>query len=243
MLIGEIATIAQVTPRAIRHYHRVGILPEPARSSNSYRVYSVMDLTRLLRIRRLIGLGLPLHRIAGILRDEPEVLDGELGALEADVLGQIDRLHQQLAAIRSARASASPDSIALYDGNHEGVRELWSLPGVRRIERDVGLLLASAGDEGLLESLRAGFRDPAQLAQLGRLSRRFRSIDESSSPADRDALVAELSRALAQWADLDVRPELSELVNRYLTQVFTAAQLDVISRAAEMRDEGNASPT
>ncbi|MGV8858678.1 MerR family transcriptional regulator [Rhodoglobus sp.] len=242
MLIGEIATIAQVSPRAIRHYHRVGVLPEPARSSNSYRVYSVMDLTRLLRIRRLIHLGFPLHRIAETLRNEPEVLDSELGALEDDVLGQIDRLHQQLAAIRSARASASPDSIVVYDTSHEAVRELWALPGVQGIERDVGLLLASAGDEGLLERLREGLDDPAQLSRIIRLSRRFRSIDEDSSPGDRDSVVSELRRVFAQWSDLVVQPQLSELVNSYLKQAFTAPQLDMIATAAERLDEDDSSP-
>lgn len=102
MLIGQIAAIAQVSPRAIRHYHRAGILPEPARSPNGYRDYSVLDLTRLLRIRRLIGLGLPLQRIAETLRDEPEVLDGELEALEHDVRGS-----RNAAAVASSASCAS----------------------------------------------------------------------------------------------------------------------------------------
>ncbi|WP_388841236.1 MerR family DNA-binding transcriptional regulator [Streptomyces sp. NPDC005533] len=32
MRIGEIAAVVGVTPRAIRHYHHVGLLPEPARA-------------------------------------------------------------------------------------------------------------------------------------------------------------------------------------------------------------------
>ncbi len=37
MRIGEIAALVGLTTRAIRHYHHVGLLPEPARRPNGYR--------------------------------------------------------------------------------------------------------------------------------------------------------------------------------------------------------------
>jgi DNA-binding transcriptional MerR regulator len=36
---------------AIRHYHRVGLLPEPARKANGYREYSLRDAVELARVR------------------------------------------------------------------------------------------------------------------------------------------------------------------------------------------------
>ncbi|WP_157880243.1 MerR family DNA-binding transcriptional regulator, partial [Streptomyces katrae] len=37
MRIGEIAALVGVTTRAVRHYHHVGLLPEPGRRANRYR--------------------------------------------------------------------------------------------------------------------------------------------------------------------------------------------------------------
>ena len=70
MRSGELARLAGVTVRALRHYHRVGVLVEPDRGPNGYRAYAVHDLIRVLRIKRLASLGVPLARMAGLL-DEP----------------------------------------------------------------------------------------------------------------------------------------------------------------------------
>lgn len=66
----ELAQLAGVTVKTLRHYLKTGLLAEPVRSENGYRDYDVFDLVRLLRIRRLSRLGLPLKRIK-------ELLDGE----------------------------------------------------------------------------------------------------------------------------------------------------------------------
>lgn len=41
MRIGEIAALAGVTPRTVRHYHHLGLFPEPARLPNGYREYGL----------------------------------------------------------------------------------------------------------------------------------------------------------------------------------------------------------
>ncbi len=43
MRIGEIAGIVGVSTRAVRHYHRIGLLPEPPRRANGYREYTLRD--------------------------------------------------------------------------------------------------------------------------------------------------------------------------------------------------------
>lgn len=63
----EVAKLAGVTVRTLRHYHSIGLLPEPPRSANGYREYGALDLARLLRIKRLAGLGFPLSRIGEML--------------------------------------------------------------------------------------------------------------------------------------------------------------------------------
>jgi hypothetical protein len=69
--IGEVARLAGVTPRTVRHYHATGLLAEPSRDSPGYRRYGAADLIALVRVVRLRALGMPaaLHaataRLAG----------------------------------------------------------------------------------------------------------------------------------------------------------------------------------
>ena len=67
MKSSEIAKLAGVSVRTLRHYHAIGLLPEPPRGENGYRDYSAGDLARLLRIKRLASLGFPLARIGDVL--------------------------------------------------------------------------------------------------------------------------------------------------------------------------------
>ncbi|GAA2088011.1 MerR family transcriptional regulator [Actinomadura alba] len=66
MRIGELADLAGVTTRTVRHYHHCGLLPEPARRSNGYRVYGLRDALELVRIRRLTELGLSLDEVRDV---------------------------------------------------------------------------------------------------------------------------------------------------------------------------------
>lgn len=91
LTIGALAELAGTTTRAIRHYHAVGVLPEPARRTNGYREYDLRDAVRLVRVRRLVELGLSLAEIADALRagvgDDRELRE-VLADLEADLAHQ-----------------------------------------------------------------------------------------------------------------------------------------------------------
>jgi DNA-binding transcriptional MerR regulator len=73
MRIGELADLVGISTRAIRHYHRVGLLPEPARRGNGYRAYSLRDAVELARVRRLVELVLSLAEVGDELADDPRV--------------------------------------------------------------------------------------------------------------------------------------------------------------------------
>lgn len=70
MKSSEIAKFADVSVRTLRHYHDLGLIPEPPRHENGYRDYSALDLARLLRIKRLSALGFSLADIKGMLDAE-----------------------------------------------------------------------------------------------------------------------------------------------------------------------------
>ncbi len=52
-----------VTPRMVRHYHQIGLLPQPARSNSNYRLYSKTDVQSLQRIMALKQQGFQLSHI------------------------------------------------------------------------------------------------------------------------------------------------------------------------------------
>ena len=70
--VGEVARLAGVTPRTVRHYHATGLLPEPPRDSSGYRRYSSRDAITLIRAVRLRALGMPLPQVAARLAESPE---------------------------------------------------------------------------------------------------------------------------------------------------------------------------
>jgi MerR family transcriptional regulator, repressor of the yfmOP operon len=60
--IGEVASLAGTTPRTIRYYEEIGLLPKAgAREPGAHRSYAEADverLTELLRLKDLLGLSL-----------------------------------------------------------------------------------------------------------------------------------------------------------------------------------------
>lgn len=62
MKIGDVAKLAGTTPRTIRYYEEIGLLPAPeSREPGAHRTYVQGDvdrLTELLRLRTLLGVSL-----------------------------------------------------------------------------------------------------------------------------------------------------------------------------------------
>lgn len=127
MRIGELAGLVGISTRAIRHYHRVGLLPEPARKANGYREYSLRDAVELARVRRLTELGLSLDEVGDALagdagRDLAEILrelDADLARQEADLRRRRARLAQLLREAEadgelSEQAPVSPELAGLF---------------------------------------------------------------------------------------------------------------------------------
>lgn len=141
MRSSEVARLAGVTVRALRHYHAIGLLPEPARSDNGYRDYDIDDLVRVLRVKRLASLGFPLERIGGMLEelDADAVADGGLSAaerqldeLDAELARQIERLERQRHTIAEIKRERSlPDMPKRGARLMEVVRDIERMPARR----------------------------------------------------------------------------------------------------------------
>lgn len=88
--IREFATRAGVTPKALRHYERLGLL-KPRRTAAGYRVYSDSDRTRLEQIVALKFLGIPLREIRALL-NRPEASLAEALRRQREGLQEKQRL-------------------------------------------------------------------------------------------------------------------------------------------------------
>ena len=60
----------RATPRMVRHYHQIGLMPAPQRSESNYRLYTEADVQRLQRIIALKEQGFQLSHIKQILEED-----------------------------------------------------------------------------------------------------------------------------------------------------------------------------
>ncbi|MET7801693.1 MerR family transcriptional regulator [Streptomyces decoyicus] len=162
MRIGELAGLVGVSTRAVRHYHHLGLLPEPERRANGYREYGLRDAVALARVRRLTELGLGLDEVGDVLADDAgRELHEVLAELDADLARQEEEIRARrgrLAAVRRqaeehgglpAEGPVSDELAALFA---KMARTSAARPGpepaMAAKEREVLALLESTGGEG-----------------------------------------------------------------------------------------------
>ncbi|MEV0966449.1 MerR family transcriptional regulator [Streptomyces sp. NPDC049910] len=222
MRIGEIAALVGVTPRAVRHYHHQGLLPEPVRRANGYRDYSVRDAVLLARIRRLTELGLGLDEVGDVLADDEgrelvevlEELDDDLARQQELLAERRARLGAVLEQARSGRLPAegpvSPELAALF-GSLAGEAAGRPESATAAKEREVLALLDTvvpAGDrDRLLGTMRRMTEAPGAVERVYEV---YGLFDALAGADTRDPRVDEAARALAGCIPDEVVAELGE---------------------------------
>lgn len=202
MSIGELAATAGISTRTVRHYHAVGLLPEPARRSNGYREYDTSALLRLVRIRGLIGLGLSLPEVGSALASGG---DQDLREVLADVVADLVAGQRRL-----AEAQHRIETVLAREHDLDLAPEVAELMAVVRatlpgggsqtaIERErtmLSLVHASTAGEVFGEfagQLSAAAEDPDLVARSARLTARFDALDVAAVD---DPAVAEVATEL-----------------------------------------------
>lgn len=189
---GELARLAGVTVRALRHYHQVGVLAEPDRRSNGYREYDVHDLIRVLRIKRLASLGIPLERMPDLLDDTDDRAGELLDELDTELAAQIDRLTTQRGIIARLRASDAAPDLPPELAPFLAVFAVGASRELTRFDRDQSVLLAHlAGEDGMPHVARFYERLTARelLPAVADTSERFGRLGPESTEHDIAELV------------------------------------------------------
>ncbi|MEH3154444.1 MAG: MerR family transcriptional regulator [Gordonia paraffinivorans] len=143
LTIGQLATHAGTTVRAVRHYHRIGLLDEPERDASGYRTYDASAVVRLIRIRVLASAGVPLGRVQELLDADAADFAAEIEQVDARLAEQIDRLartRERLADLTSGDRLALPDSAIRW---LDRLREIGASEEYIALERDAWILVAA----------------------------------------------------------------------------------------------------
>ncbi len=103
MRIGDLAAQFGLPTRTIRFYERKGLLPEPQRLPNGYRVYDQTAADRVGFIRRAQTAGLTLAEIRSILdvRAEGQAPCAHVNDLLDAKLREVDQRMAELKALRT----------------------------------------------------------------------------------------------------------------------------------------------
>lgn len=98
MLIGELARALEVTPKTLRHYEKIGLVPAAGRATNGYRAYSAAAVARARLVVALRKLDLPLDAVRELLdgpRDEPRDGPKDGRSLRQRLMGRLDQSIQE----------------------------------------------------------------------------------------------------------------------------------------------------
>ncbi|MFC0626192.1 MerR family transcriptional regulator [Kribbella deserti] len=143
LTISQLAAHAGVTVRAVRHYHQIGLLPEPERDHSGYRVYKAAAVVRLIQIHTLADAGVPLARVQELLEaDSDEFADG-IQQIDKDLRAEIRRLQdtrKRLAKLAAGEQLALPQSVIGY---LDRLRDLGVEEWYIELERDAWILVAA----------------------------------------------------------------------------------------------------
>ena len=101
--INELAAIANISTRTLRHYDDVGLLVPLRSKESSYRLYTEKDIDKLQTILFYKELGYELKEIKKIISNPSYNLEDSLHKLEDSVQKRIDSLHQVLHLIKQTK--------------------------------------------------------------------------------------------------------------------------------------------
>jgi MerR family transcriptional regulator, repressor of the yfmOP operon len=101
--IGDVARLVGTTPRTIRYYEEIGLLPEaPARASGKHRIYSAAEVERLrevMRLRYLLGVSLDELKTLLTAEEARAAVRAELRREDVDPKRRRDLLNEALGHI------------------------------------------------------------------------------------------------------------------------------------------------
>ena len=198
LTIGRLAAYAGVTIRAVRHYHQIGLLPEPERDASGYRSYTAQAVVQLIRIRTLAEAGVPLARVQELLSADEVGFSDAVADIDRRLRGEIRQLQEhrrRIAKLAAGDSLALPASVTAY---LDRVRSLGAPELMVEMERDAWILIAAQVPDRIDEFMvdkEAQLDDPLMRRFLRAMGALIRDDGES------EALLVETADVLAEMAE------------------------------------------
>ncbi|GGL39041.1 MerR family transcriptional regulator [Nocardia jinanensis] len=229
----QLAELAGTSVRAVRHYHDIGLLAEPERASNGYKRYGVAHLLRVLRIKRLADLGIPLSQIAEMGETDRFPHDA-LQTLDAELAGTIERLQRirvELALIlrQGTHADLPPDM-----GRAAAV--------MTDADRDFTVILTRVLGPSGLSALRGLLNDQRNEPAMSEFDVIPADADERTRIDLAERLAPHVGVIIAEYPEISAPADDSpvgakraaETVGKALLDLYNPAQIDVLVRVNQL---------
>ncbi|WP_349425997.1 MerR family transcriptional regulator [Microbacterium sp. LWS13-1.2] len=233
----ELAELAGTTVNTIRHYHALGLMEVPERGYNGYKHYGVHDLIRLIRIRRLVTLGVPLAKICEV-SEADENSSETLRAVDEELAASVHRLQRSRADIATIlRERAPADAPAGFES---------AASHLSQADTSILHVYTRLFDDGAMADLKRMVEVDAQSEAL------TREIDSLLSDADdqqRQRLAEQLAPGLVRnlidypWLNDPAqrltrnRRRATQTLIEAVVALYNPAQLDVFARAGALAQE------
>jgi DNA-binding transcriptional MerR regulator len=237
LTISQLAAYAGVTARAVRHYHQIGLLPEPQRDASGYRRYGAKAVVSLIKIRTLANAGVPLSQIGQMLQADASTFAEAVQRIDSHLRDEIERLEtsrKQIAQLAAGDSLALPPEVTSY---LDRLRQIGVSEQVVDGERDGWILVAARWPDRIHEvmhSKHAQLDDP----QLVRLYRVLSEIGDSDAGDDsRLEEAADIMAGLAEQAYTPGEINVGEAVHDDLPfDLLDALAVESDPRAQRMLD-------
>lgn len=197
LTIGQLAAYVGVTVRAVRHYHQVGLLPEPERDASGYRSYGALAVVELTKIRTLADAGVPLSHVRELLEADEATFAEAVEGIDRRLRAEIKRLQanrRQIAQLAAGDSLVLPPEVVAYV---DRLRELGVSERMLEGERDGWILIAARWPDRIAEWM------PEKWAQLDNplTVRLYRILGDAMEPDSDDALLEEAADVLVEIAE------------------------------------------
>jgi DNA-binding transcriptional MerR regulator len=243
LTIGQLATYAGVTVRAVRHYHQIGLLPEPERDSSGYRRYGAAAVVSLIKIRTLADAGVPLSQISRMLEADPTTFAEAVDRIDTHLRDEIDRLEasrKQVARLTAGDSLVLPPEVVAYI---DRLREIGTSERMLAGERDGWIVIAARWPDKVIEWMPDKFaqlEDP-RVVRLYQVLSQLMDTDENNDPLAMEAvdIMVELAEHAEAAGELDLgEPGQDDMSFALLDDLADASDKRAERLRALMRERG-----
>jgi len=238
LTIGQLAAYSGVTTRAVRHYHQIGLLPEPERDASGYRTYAAGDVVELIRIRTLAEAGVPLARVQELLTADEAGFSAAVDEIDRRLRGEIREIQEhrrRIAQLAAGDSLALPPSVTGY---LDRMRALGAPEVMVEMERDAWILIAAQMPDKIEEYMveKEGYLDdPLMRRFITTMGLVLTGEDQSEARlAEVADLVVEMAEQASARGELDQQDDL--LVENAFVDLLDTLVLSAGPGMVELRD-------